>query len=63
MSDPFQTETPDDPRGGFNLSPEGCVNGTAWGGEITLDGSPIEAPYAEYQGHSSGGVSRSAPVV
>lgn len=50
--DPFQTERPEDPRGGFQTSPEGCINGTAWGGEITLDGSPIEAPYAEYQGYS-----------
>lgn len=49
--DPFQTERPVDPRGGFTDSPEGCINGTAWGGEITLDGSVIEAPYAEYQNH------------
>lgn len=55
MNDPFVTEKPVDPRGGFNLSPEGCVNGTAWGGEITLDGSPHEAPYAPFQGHTQGG--------
>lgn len=55
--DPFQTERPVDPRGGFTDSPEGRINGTAWGGEITLDGSEIEAPYAEYHGNrgSAGG--------
>jgi len=53
--DPFDTDRPEDPRGGFQTSPEGCVNGTAWGGEITLDGSPIEAPYAKYQGHHQSG--------
>lgn len=49
MADPFQTERPDDPRGGFNASPEGCVNGTAWGGEITLDGSPNGYPNGPWE--------------
>lgn len=52
--DPFATETPDDPRGGFTGSPEGCINGTAWGGNIPLDGSGPRA--VAYQDHTTGSV-------
>lgn len=30
------TERPVDPRGGFKLSPEGEVSGTAWGACVSL---------------------------
>jgi hypothetical protein len=52
--DPFATERPDDPRGGFQSSPEGCIAGTAWGGNIPLDGS--EPRPVAYQDHTTGSV-------
>ncbi len=57
----FPADKPVDPRGGFNGNNDGCINGTGWGGKINLDGSEAEAPYADYQGHSTGGVSGLTP--
>ena len=56
MQHPIPQDEPVDPRGGFGSSPEGCVNGTGWGGKMSLNGDQdIEAPYADYQGHHQGG--------
>lgn len=60
--DPFNpTERPVDPRGGFTGSPEGCIAGTAWGGELTLDGSMPDGP--RYEDHTTGSVTPINPVV
>lgn len=61
--DPFAiTDQPEDPRGGFNSSNEGCIKGTAWGGAIELDGSDPEFPNPFYQSHTTGGTGGSVTV-